>query len=183
MTDFNVTPVDILDFWWEAGAGKWFAKNDKFDQSCRTKFLKVIEAAKSGELDHWQATADGALALLLFLDQMPRNVFRGSAKAFESDEKAVAIAEHAVEKGFDRAYPKEVRVFFYLPFEHAEDMALQERSVDLNRTLGNQDFYFYALLHLDVIRRFGRFPHRNAVLGRSSTPAEESYLASGGFSA
>lgn len=183
MTDQPTTPLEVLDFWWQAGAAKWFARDDKFDQSCRDLFLPAIEKAAAGELDHWMETADGALALLLLLDQMTRNVFRGTADAFKGDGKAQSVAEHALERGFDRAFPKEVRTFFYLPFEHSEEMAHQERSVDLFRALGNMELSYYALVHLDVIRRFGRFPHRNKMLGRETTPAEQAYLDDGGFSA
>ncbi len=183
MTDQPITPLDVLDFWWQAGAAKWFAKDDKFDRMCEIRFLPAIEAAAAGTLDHWMETADGSLALLLLLDQMPRNVYRGTPGAFKADRKAVAVAEKALECGFDRAFPKEVRSFFYLPFEHSEDMRDQERSVDLCRALGDKEAYHYALIHLDVIRRFGRFPHRNRILGRETTPEEQTYLDDGGFSA
>lgn len=183
MNDGVVSPLDVLDFWWQAGAAKWFAQNDDFDTLCRDTFLPTIEAAKAGHLDAWAETPAGALALIIVLDQFTRNVFRGQAAAFEADGKAVAVADKAVELGYDRAFPKEVRVFFYLPFEHAEDMAYQEKSVDLCRGLGDMQYYHYALIHMDVIRRFGRFPHRNAVLGRDTSEAERAFLASGGFSA
>lgn len=183
MTSRAISALDILDFWWRAGPSKWFAKDDKFDKSCNDRFLPAIEAAKEGKFDHWAETADGTLALLLLLDQMSRNVYRGSPKAFEADEKAVSIAEYAIAHGFDRAFPIEARGFFYLPFEHSEDMRHQEKSVDLCRRLGDKELYHYALIHMDVIRRFGRFPHRNKVLGRKSTEEEEAYLADGGFSA
>jgi len=183
MTDLNVSPLDVLDFWWHAGVEKWFAGGDAFDRRCREEFLPAIEAAAAGDFDHWTETADGSLALLLLLDQMPRNVYRGSAQAFKADGKAVKIAEEAVDRGFDRAFPKDVRGFFYLPFEHSENMAHQERCVDLCRVLGDKELYHYALIHLDVIRRFGRFPHRNAVLGRETTAEEAAYLESGGFAA
>lgn len=183
MDDTPVTPLDVLDFWWQAGAAKWFAKDEKFDRTCRERFGQAIEAGKAGQLDHWLETADGCLALLLLLDQMSRNVFRGSPEAFAADTRAVAIAEHALSRGFDRAFPGNVRGFFYLPFEHAEDMALQERSVDLMRGLGDMELYHYALIHMDVIRRFGRFPHRNEVLGRETTAAEQAFLDDKGFSA
>jgi len=183
MSSAAITPLDVLDFWWQAGAAKWFAKDDKFDARCKKTFLAAVEAASAGDLDHWADTADGALALLLLLDQMPRNVYRGTPDAFKADSKAVEVAEQALAKGFDRAFPKDARVFFYLPFEHSENMAHQERCVDLCRVLGDQELYHYALIHMDVIRRFGRFPHRNAVLGRQSTPEEEAYMESGGFSA
>ncbi|POF32657.1 DUF924 family protein [Roseibium marinum] len=183
MTDQPITSPDVLDFWWQAGPEKWFASDDKFDRSCRERFLPAIEDALSGCLDSWMETADGSLALLLLLDQMTRNVFRGTAGAFKGDIKALTVAEHALARGFDRAFPKAARGFFYLPFEHSEDMAHQERSVDLFRSLGDKELYHYALIHMDVIRRFGRFPHRNKLLGRDTTPQEQVYLEDGGFSA
>lgn len=183
MSDMQVTPFDVLEFWWEAGPAKWFAGGEAFDTLCRERFGEAIEAAKAGAFDSWLETADGCLALLLLLDQMSRNVFRGSAEAFAADPKALSIAEHALEKGFDRAFPKDARGFFYMPFEHAEDIAHQERSVDLMRRLGDKELYHYALIHMDVIRRFGRFPHRNDVLGRKTTAAEQAYLDDNGFSA
>jgi len=183
MSEQTLSPLDVLDFWWSAGAAKWFAKDDKFDKRCRERFLAAIEAGARGDLDHWLETADGALALVLLLDQMTRNVYRGTPAVFSADSKAVDIAEKALEKGFDRAFPKDGRAFFYLPFEHSENMSDQARAVELFRLLGDQEYYHYALVHMDVIRRFGRFPHRNAVLGRDSTPEEIAYLESGGFSA
>lgn len=183
MTDQQITSLDVLDFWWQAGAGKWFASDEKFDRDCRERFLPAIEEAFSDDLDPWMETADGSLALLLLLDQMPRNVFRGTADAFKGDSKALRVAKHALSRGFDRAFPKAARGFFYLPFEHSEDMAHQERSVDLFRALGDTELYHYALIHMDVIRRFGRFPHRNILLGRDTTPKEQAYLDDGGFSA
>ncbi len=183
MTDFQISPPDVLDFWWQAGSEKWFAGGETFDAACRDRFLPAIEAARSGDLVDWTETADGSLALLLLLDQMPRNVYRGSPDAFAADAMAVTVAEKAIERGFDRAFPKEVRFFFYLPFEHSEDMAQQERAIDLMRPLGDQQLYLYALIHMDVIRRFGRFPHRNEVLGRDTTDAEKAFLEDGGFSA
>ncbi|MBO6756820.1 MAG: DUF924 domain-containing protein [Roseibium sp.] len=175
--------LDVLDFWWQAGPPKWFASDDAFDQSCKDRFGDTVEAALSGALDHWAETPAGALALILVLDQLPRNIFRGSARAFAGDDRALAIAERAIANAYDRAFPKDVRVFFYLPFEHAEDITAQERSVDLSRRLGIENFYHYALIHMDVIRRFGRFPHRNAILGRETTEEEKAYLEDGGFSA
>jgi len=175
--------VDLLDFWWQAGAEKWFAQDDDFDDLCKERFGAATAAALNGELDAWSVSPTGALALILLLDQFPRNIYRGTPKAFAGDAKGLEIAGAAIEQGFDRAFPPSVRVFFYLPFEHAEDMAAQEKAVDLCRALGDMQFYHYALIHMDVIRRFGRFPHRNTVLGRVSTAAEEAYLADNGFSA
>lgn len=183
MKDLDISPVDVLEFWWSAGASKWFAQDDVFDGECRERFLPAIRAAKAGDLDDWLATAEGALALIILLDQLTRNVFRGSADAFAADGKAVACARIALERRYDKVFPQSVRVFFYLPFEHSEDMSDQELSVDLCKALGDMNFYHYALIHMDVVRRFGRFPHRNKVLGRASTDAELAFLESGGFSA
>jgi uncharacterized protein (DUF924 family) len=177
------SPIEVLEFWWAAGADKWFQQDDAFDAECRETFLPMIQAAKVGELDTWPQTADGALALILLLDQLTRNVFRGTPEAFAADEKALGVARIAIEHRYDRAFPKDARGFFYLPFEHSEKMADQDMSVDLFRQLGVMSYYHYALIHMDVIRRFGRFPHRNAVLGRPSTDAEVAFLESGGFSA
>ncbi|WP_181704571.1 DUF924 family protein [Chthonobacter rhizosphaerae] len=176
----NDRAMDVLDFWWQAGPAEWFRADPGFDERCRDTLLALHEEAAAGALDGWQETPHGTLALLILLDQIPRNVFRGTPRAFATDDKALAIARRAMEEGFPRAYPKDVRVFFYLPFTHAEDMAAQEICVDMTRPLG-MEVYHYALIHMDAIRRFGRFPHRNAILGRPSTPAEEAYLASGGF--
>jgi uncharacterized protein (DUF924 family) len=183
MTPDKIDPFEILDFWWKAGPEKWFASNADFDEEIRARFEPAVTAAGLGALDDWSGTPHGALALLLLLDQFPRNLYRGDAKAFSGDARAVEVAERALDAGFDRAFPKMARTFFYLPFEHAEDMDAQERSVDLFRRLGDDTTYLYALVHLDVIRRFGRFPHRNAALGRETTEAESAYLADGGFSA
>ena len=175
-------PLHILDFWWRAGPARWFARDDAFDEACRD-FHAAYEAAARGALDGWAAAPHSALALVLLTDQIPRNIFRGTARAFATDEKALATASTALEQGFDRAFPPDARAFFYLPFMHSEDIAAQERALDLYRALGEKEQYFYAFLHHDAIRRFGRFPHRNAVLGRPSTPAETAYLEGGGFAA
>jgi uncharacterized protein (DUF924 family) len=172
--------LDVLDFWWRAGEARWFSGEPAFDDDCR-HFLAVHEAAARGALAGWVEEPAGALALVLLLDQFPRNLHRGTPRAFATDEAALAVAEGAVGRGFDRAFPAPARQFLYLPFMHAENLAAQERSLDLYRALGWREAYFYALTHHDAIRRFGRFPHRNAILGRATTPAEEAYLASGGF--
>lgn len=175
-------PIDVLEFWWHAGPDKWFAGGDTFDDACR-RFRTLHEAAADGRLDDWTGTPHTALALVLLLDQFPRNIFRGTERAFQTDAQGLAVATAAVDRGFDRAFPTMARKFFYMPFMHAEDIAAQERGLDLFRALGDQDSYYYMLIHFDVIRRFGRFPHRNAVLGRQTTPEEAAYMASGGFSA
>ncbi|AXS38871.1 DUF924 family protein [Breoghania sp. L-A4] len=176
-------PLDILDFWWRAGPAKWFARSDEFDADLRARFLDSHERAAAGDLDGWAETPHGMLALILHLDQLPRNLFREDSRAFAMDARALDLAALSLERGFHRAFPSVARAFFFLPFEHAEDMAAQERSVDLFRQNGEQETYFYALVHMDVIRRFGRFPHRNKVLGRTTTAAEQAFLDSGGFGA
>ena len=183
MQNDKTIALDILDFWWQAGPSKWFARNDAFDKAIRDRFATHVDQAIDGGFSEWENAPHSALALILLLDQFPRNLFRGHARAFAGDPRGLAVAAKAVDAGFDQAFPREARTFFYLPFEHAEDMTAQERSVDLFRQLANQDTYFYALLHMDVIRRFGRFPHRNLALGRATTPQEQAFLDDGGFSA
>lgn len=171
---------DVAGFWRDAGEQAWFRKDAAFDTLFRNRFLAAHEAAARGELDHWLATPDGALALILLLDQFPRNCFRGEARMFATDAHAVAAADAAIAAGYDMALPDDIRVFVYLPFEHAEDLALQDRCVALCAPL-REDYARYAVLHRDIIARFGRFPHRNEILGRPSTPEEIAYLAAGGF--
>jgi uncharacterized protein (DUF924 family) len=173
-------PDDVLRFWREAGEAAWFRKDEDFDAAFRARFLEAHEAAAAGALDGWAETPEGALALILLLDQFPRNCFRGQARMFATDAKAVAVAEAAIAAGHDMAIGQDLRVFFYLPFEHAEDLALQERCVALCTPL-REDYLRFAVLHRDIIARFGRFPHRNAVLGRESSAEELAFLAEGGF--
>jgi uncharacterized protein (DUF924 family) len=174
-------PEDVVGFWREAGETAWFRKDNAFDTAFRTRFLDAHEAAARGELDNWADTAEGALALILLLDQFPRNCFRGSSAMFATDEKAIAVADAAIAEGHDLLLPEDIRVFVYLPFEHAEDLALQERCVALCAPL-REDYLRFAVVHHDIIARFGRFPHRNAVLERESTAEELAFLAEGGFS-
>jgi uncharacterized protein (DUF924 family) len=173
-------PADIVSFWRDAGPKHWFAKDDAFDAEIRRRFLAVHEAAAHGELAGWEATPEGTLGLLILLDQFPRNLFRGSSRAYATDPQARAIASRAILKGFDAGF-EELRTFFYLPFMHSEDLADQERAVAFYRAQGNVDGLKWADLHADIIRRFGRFPHRNAALGRTTTPEEQAFLDSGGF--
>jgi len=172
---------DVLAFWREAGHDKWFNKDTAFDEAIRARFLDTHEAAAAGLLSVWEATREGALALVIVLDQFPRNLFRGSARAFAADPLALATAKRAIERSFDIATPVEERAFFYLPFEHSENPADQERCCALFRATGDADLVKWADLHADIIRRFGRFPHRNAVLGRPTTAEEQAFLDSGGF--
>ena len=175
-----VGPQDVLAFWRAAGPDKWFAKDTAFDDEIRRRFLATYEAAAARTLA-WDDTAEGALALLIVLDQLPRNMFRGSARAFAADPLAREVTMRAIARGFDLAVAVPERSFFYLPFEHSETLADQERGVALNRASGDADALKWAELHADIIRRFGRFPHRNAVLGRTTTPEERAFLDGGGF--
>jgi uncharacterized protein (DUF924 family) len=175
------TADDVLAFWRAAGEKKWFAKNDAFDAEIKSRFLDTYEAAAAGKLADWEATPEGALPLIIVLDQFPRNMFRRDARAFAADATARAVADRALARGFDRQVPEELRLFFYLPFEHSEEMADQEHCCALFKTLGNPDLLHWAELHADIIRRFRRFPHRNAVLGRTTTPEEKAYLDNDGF--
>ena len=172
---------EVIAFWRDAGQDRWFKPDAGFDAQIRERFLDTHEAAAAGRLDEWQQTADGTLALLILLDQFPRNMFRGTPRAFATDSKALKIAEGAVENGRDRKVEASMRSFFYLPFMHSERLGDQERGLALYQELGNAEALKYAELHLDAIRRFGRFPHRNEILGRQSTPEEIAYLEGGGF--
>lgn len=183
MSDSNVaTAAEVVAFWREAGPDAWFKKDEAFDAKIRERFLPTYEAASDGDLSGWEATAEGALALLLLLDQFPRNMFRDSARAFATDPQALALAKRAIGRGFDVLVEPQMRSFFYLPFMHAEDLTEQNRGVTLYRTAGDSDGEKWAQLHADIIRKFGRFPHRNKVLGRETTPDEQAFLDGGGFS-
>ena len=179
-------PADVVTFWTQAGRAKWFAKSSAFDDAIRLRFEPVHHIAARGEYAAWDKTAEGALALLLLLDQFPRNLYRGSAHAFATDPLARAIANRAVDARMDQAVEASLRPFFYLPFEHSEDMADQDRSVALceahDAETGDVDTLKWAVMHRDIIKRFGRFPHRNAAYGRVSTSDELAFLAEGGFS-
>jgi uncharacterized protein (DUF924 family) len=184
----------ILEFWFgkpdEADYGKsrkvWFTKNPEFDDEVRSRFLNVHNQAAAGELNDWNATPQGCLALIILLDQFPRNMFRGQPQAFATDPQALAYARHAVTQGFDKELPKLQRWFVYLPFEHSENLADQRQCVELCEQLGDEpemrEAIDYAYRHLRVIERFGRFPHRNQILGRETTPEEAEFLKQPGSS-
>ena len=176
------TAADIVNFWREAGPNRWFKKDAVFDDEICERYLATHEAAAAGKLTDWENAAQGALALLILLDQFPRNMFRGEPRVFASDQIARAIAAGALVRGFDSQVPNEMLGFFYLPFEHSENPADQQRAVAFYRTIGDADGLKWAELHADIIRRFGRFPHRNVVLRRASTPEEQAFLDGGGFS-
>ncbi|TKS54982.1 DUF924 domain-containing protein [Luteimonas yindakuii] len=169
----------VVAFWREAGPGKWFNGGEAFDREC-LRFLDAHHAAARREYEHWQDTPEGLAGLLILLDQIPRNVFRGSGHAFATDGLALHYARCAVARGMDLQVDTELRAFVYLPFEHSEVLVDQHEAVRLFRTLGNAEYDRYALAHLDVIERFGRFPHRNAALGRINTADEQAWLDAGG---
>lgn len=176
------TRSEVVAFWRDAGAEQWFARDDAFDAEFRQRFEATHFAAARGEYEAWMESAEGALALLILLDQFPRNCFRGSAHSYATDGLARRYASRAVDAGFDMEIDAGLRLFFYLPFEHSEALADQDRSMELFGGIGDAELMEYAKLHRDLIERFGRFPHRNAALGRESTREEIDYLASGGFS-
>lgn len=177
--------ADVIGFWSAAGPGKWFAKSTAFDEAIRLKFEPVHFAAARGEYAVWEAGAEGALALCILLDQFPRNLYRRTAHAFATDPLARSIATGALDQKFDGKVEPLLRQFFYLPFMHSEDLADQERSVALYEAYdgetGDIESLKYAVIHRDIIRRFGRFPHRNPALGRVTTPEEQTFLDEGGF--
>ena len=176
----NAMPHDIVAFWRDAGPATWFAKNDAFDSELRTRFLDAHFAAARREHETLLDDANGALALILLLDQVPRNVFRNSAHAFATDPLAREYADRTIAAGFDHDIDPALRIFFYLPFEHSEAIADQDRTVALCEALGDANYLKYAEAHRDVIRRFGRFPHRNLALARTNTQEEQAWLYAGG---
>ena len=175
----NHRAAEVLAFWFGEGAerGKahkrWFEKNSTFDAEVRARFLPLYETLSAS--DDWLSRADDCLARIVVLDQFPRNMFRGTARAFAADPLALAAARHALARGYDRDLLAVERQFVYLPFEHSESLADQERACELMRPLG-EDLYDWALRHKRIIERFGRFPHRNEILGRKSTPEEIEFL-------
>jgi uncharacterized protein (DUF924 family) len=175
------TPKQILSFWKKAGPKNWFKKDPAFDQKIREQFLITHQAAEMEKLASWELSAEGALSLLLLLDQFPRNMFRGTARAFANDMFARDVATRAIKRGFDKKTALPLRSFFYLPFEHSESLADQVRALKLFKSTKDQELVRWAKLHHDIIRRFGRFPHRNEILGRPSTPEEVAFLEAGGF--
>lgn len=177
----TLTPRDVLDFWFAAGKEKWFVKDEAFDRDITERFQDAHEAAKDGAYDGWKESTEGCLALIILLDQFPRNMYRDSAKAFAADPKALALAKEVVAQGRDVEVPADARVWLYLPFEHSEERTDQDRSVELFERLGDEETAKWARVHADVIKRFGRFPHRNKVLGRESTADEVEFLKGGGF--
>ena len=171
--------ADVVAFWFApAVQPRWFAATPAFDDALRARFLTTYRAAAAGQLTDWENTAEGALALVIVLDQFPLNLFRGQPESFATEAAARAVADLAIARGFDRAVPPIQRQFLYLPFMHSEALADQDRSVRLYQQPGLEEGLRFARHHHDLIERFGRFPHRNAILGRVSTAEERAYLAS-----
>jgi uncharacterized protein (DUF924 family) len=180
-SDPEAQAADVLAFWRSAGPDKWFEKDEEFDAQIRARFLATYLAAAAGKLKGWANDPDGALALVIVLDQFPRNMFRDDSRAFAADALARAAAGDAIAHGYDTEITVPERRFFYLPFMHSEALADQERCARLCEAAGDQEGVDYARVHAEIIRRFGRFPHRNKVLGRPTTEAERAFLESGGF--
>ncbi len=173
------SPVEVLDFWFDPSVQPlWFAATPDFDAALRVRFQTTHQAAAAGRLSDWETTPEGALALVIALDQFSLNMFRGQPESFSTEAAARAVADRAIARGFDRVLPPEQRQFLYLPFMHGEALVDQERSVELYQQPGLEEGLRFARHHHDLIRRFGRFPHRNTILGRPSTPEELAYLAS-----
>jgi uncharacterized protein (DUF924 family) len=173
-------PEQVVQFWQAAGPAKWFAKDVEFDREFRERFLKAHESASRGELDAWTSSPVGSLGLLLLLDQFPRNAFRGTPRAYATDTLARHHAHRVLALGHDQSVDPMLRLFFYLPFGHSESLLDQERCIALSEPLG-PEIMKHARGHYDIIARFGRFPHRNALLERPSSVAELEFLAQGGF--
>ncbi|MBR1188736.1 DUF924 family protein [Bradyrhizobium sp. AUGA SZCCT0160] len=182
MTDArDPTPADILTFWREAGHDRWYSRDDALDAEVRRRYLELWRKAAAGELSSWEASDDGTLALTIVLDQFPRNMFRGDAQTYASDRLARDVAARAIDRDVDKRIDPALLEFLYLPFMHSEHLPDQLRCIELFRGTDNTENKGYAEHHADIIRRFGRFPHRNRILGRETTPEEQAFLDTGGF--
>ncbi len=180
----NQRAREILVFWADAGPERWFAKSVAFDDEIRARFGELVEKAGQGALDDWLREPQSALALVILLDQFPRNIYRGTPRAFAFDDSARKAADEAIRRGFDKALAEThpaLSKFLYMPFMHSEDWGDQERSLALFRASGDEESLRHAEIHADIIRRFGRFPHRNRILGRPSRDDEIAFLEEGGF--
>jgi uncharacterized protein (DUF924 family) len=174
---------EVIDFWFDPVTKPgWFGGGEPFDRKVEARLGAHYAGARDGGTDGWAAEPLGLLALVILLDQVPRNIHRGTPAAFATDDKALALARLGVDRGFDAGFDKDQRLFLYLPFEHSEGLADQERSVALFCALGDADYLDYAIRHRDIVARFGRFPHRNIILGRQSTPEELVFLEQPGSS-
>jgi uncharacterized protein (DUF924 family) len=186
MSENETLPTEaraVLDFWFvESGPEQWFAKDEGFDGDIHDRFGSVYRRAYDGELGDWIETPEGCLALVIVLDQFPRNMFRDDPRAFATDPHARILLQHMLGLDYDKGLDARQRQFLYMPLQHSEDWQDQELSIELNAALGNDDVLKFAHAHKDIIDRFGRFPHRNDVLGRESTPDELAFLTQPGSS-
>jgi uncharacterized protein (DUF924 family) len=176
------TPAGVLAFWREAGPDRWYKKDGAFDNEVRRRYLGLWQEAAAGKLSSWEASDDGALALTIVLDQFPRNMFRGDLRTYATDPLAREVAGRAIDRGADARIDPALLEFLYMPLMHSEDLPDQLRCVELFRKAGNPDNLKYAEDHADIVRRFGRFPHRNRMLDRATTAEEQAFLDGGGFS-
>lgn len=180
-------PVEVLDYWLgELGPEGWYAGGAELDEQIRERFGDLWQAAADGGLDHWVDGPAGTLAFLVVTDQFPRNMWRGSAKAFSTDAMALAAARSAIDAGWDLAVPEPERQFFYLPFMHSEQLADQQACIGLmdeRMPETGESNQLHARAHAEIIRRFGRFPYRNAAFGRDTTAEEQAFLDGGGYGA
>ena len=181
MGEAPVTPAEILAFWRDAGSDRWYRRDDAFDAEVHRRFLGLWQRAAAGELSSWETSDDGALALVIVLDQFPRNMFRDDARTYASDGLAREVADRAITHGVDTRIDPALREFLYLPFNHSERLSDQLRCIELTRSAGNAENLKWAEHHAAIIRRFGRFPHRNRLLGRTTTSEEQAFLDEGGF--
>lgn len=183
MTDARESlPAEILAFWRDAGRDRWYRRDDGFDTQVRARYLELWRKATAGELSSWETSDDGALALTIVLDQFPRNMFRDDALTYASDSLAREVAARAIDRGVDTRIDPALLEFLYMPFMHSEHLPDQLRCVELFRGTENAENIGYAEQHAEIVRRFGRFPHRNRILGRPTTPEEQAFLDAGGFS-
>ncbi len=173
---------DIVTFWMDAGPKRWFTKDAAFDGELAERFGAAVKDAREGVYDGWSATTEGTLGLIILLDQVPRNIYRGSPLSFAGDARALALARDSIARGDHLKLPPDQAQWLIMPLEHSENTDDQRRCVALFQSLENSEMVKWAKLHLDIIEKFGRFPHRNAVLGRTSTDAEAAFLKAGGFS-
>lgn len=178
----NEQAQKVVEFWQKIGPEGWFSKNDEVDREIVDGFSELHKRAAARELDGWKEDPESCLALILVLDQFSRNMFRDDARAFATDGYAVELAEYAIDKGYPAKVPGNLATFLYMPFMHSERIGDQQRCVLLMHAAGAGENVKYAIIHRDIIARFGRFPHRNKVLGRNTTPAEQAFLDGGGFS-
>ncbi|MFW2374131.1 MAG: DUF924 family protein [Gammaproteobacteria bacterium] len=172
---------EIIDYWYSDNMSRhWFNSTDVIDEQIRNRYEVLWQSARDGRLNHWMESAQGCLALIIILDQLPLNMFRGQAESFSTEQQAIIVARYAIDKGFDKSIPKQQLAFLYMPLMHSENIQDQNLSVSCFETAGLDENAKFARHHRDIVIRFGRFPHRNAILNRDSSEQERVYLASVG---